>query len=106
MFDSASEFARELGVDKKTVINYIKQDKIHAYRYKNKKLYKIPENEKYKIKYLKKPYPKWQKQWTSAEENMLRYSPHLSSKELSDIIKRTAGSIRVHKCIMRKRGTL
>ena len=106
MFDSASEFARELGVDRKTVINYIKQGKIQAHRYKNKKLYKIPENEKNKIKYLKKPYPKWQKSWSEAEENMIRYSPYLNSKELSGVIKRTESSIRVHKCIMRKRGTL
>lgn len=106
MFNSASEFARELDVDRKTVISYINQGKIKAHRYKNKKLYKIPENEKFKIKYLKKPYPKWQKKWTIAEENMIRYSPYLSYKELSRILKRTVGSIKVHKCVMRKRGIL
>jgi len=106
MFDSASEFARELNVDKKTVVNYIKQGKIRAYKREGKKLYKIPEKEKLKIKALEKPYPKWQTPWTKVEENMIIYSSRLTNSELAKILGRTEGSLRVHKTVMRKRGTL
>lgn len=105
MFDSASEFAREVGVDTKTVITWIEKGKIKTLKRRGK-LYKIPEKESTKIKQLKKPYPKWQMPWSEAEENLIRYSTHLTDKELARILERSCGSLRVHKTIMRKKGIL
>ena len=106
MFDSASEFARELGVDTKTVISYIKKGEVKAHRAKNRKYYKIPERETNKIKKLRKPYEKWQTIWSKSEENLIIYSEHLQDKELAELLKRNINSVRIHKTIMRKKGLL
>lgn len=105
MFDSASEFAREVGVNRRTVINWIKQGKIKTFKRKGK-LYKIPEKEGKKIKHLKKSYRKCQMPWNIIEENLIRYSPHLKDKEIAELIARTPEAVRVHKTIMRKKGLI
>lgn len=108
MFKSAAEFARECGVDRSTVLRWIKLGKVKT---KNKAKpkgshYKIPESQAKLIKQLKKPYPKWQKCWSRAEENLILLSPHLKNKQIAEIIGRSYGSVRVHKTHMRRRGLL
>lgn len=106
MFDTAAELARELGVDKTTPIRWIKQGKIKARAGRiHKGHYRIPENQIQKCR--KKPYPKFSKNWTESEENLIRYEyDKIGPGKIAEIIGRSKNSVIIHKHFMKKRGTL
>lgn len=105
MYETAAELARELGVDKTTPIRWIRQGKIKARKHKHKTHYKIYENQ---IKLCKpKPYPKFSKNWSIAEENLIRYEyEKIGAEKIAKIIGRSVNSVRLHKHFMKKKGLL
>lgn len=100
MYDSASELARELKVDKGTIIRWIKEGKIKAKKHKFRKHYKIFEKiNKKSIKITR------QKTWTKQEDNLIVLD-NIDDKKLAKMTGRTVNAIRVHKTILRKKGIL
>lgn len=106
MFDSASELARELGVDTKTVINWIKAGKIKTVRSKSRKYkchYKIPENQLKKCP--QKDYEKQGKKLSKMELNLIIYDyERLGARRISEIIGRSKQSVITQRCLLKKKG--
>lgn len=105
MFDSASELARELKVDTKTVINWIEKGYIKTVFSKRRKYkcnYKIPEDQLKKCP--RKDYEKQGKKWSQAEINFIIYDyERLGPEKIAKIIGRSKRAVMIKKSIMRKR---
>lgn len=104
MFDSAAEFARETNYDVSTIIDYIQKGIIRAYKKKPRQHYKIPENQKKKLKLLKKSYPKYSKSYSDIEIRIIMNNKDLTNKIIAKMIGRTENSVKVKRCRMRKEG--
>lgn len=104
MFDSAAEFARECGVHRTTVVEWIKNGKLKAYKMREGKThYKLPEQNA-KIKNLRPPYPKYYKWYTETEIYILINNKHLSNSEMAKMLKRSENSVCIKRCRLRREG--
>lgn len=105
MFDSAAEYARECGVHRTTVVEWIKKGKIKACKRDGEhQPHKIPEKEKKKIKDLKAPYPKHYQRYTSSEIYIMVNNKHLTNQEMGKMLKRSENSVCIKRCRLRKEG--
>ena len=105
MFDSASELARELNVDTKTIINWVEKGYIKtvfAKRRKYKGNYKISENQLKNCP--RKDYKKQGKKWSQAELNFIIYDyERLGAERIAKIIGRSKNAVIVKRSILKKR---
>lgn len=88
-YHTAADFARLLGVDRSTVLR-------HATARKEGRTWRIDE-----IHYRKK-YPKFSKAYTEDEIEFIRSHPYWTAQEIAERIGRTACSVRIKKCRLKK----
>jgi predicted transcriptional regulator len=88
-YHTAADFARLLGVDRSTVLR-------HATARKEGRTWRIDE-----IHYRKK-YPKFSKAYTEDEIEFIRSHPYWTAQKIAERIGRTACSVRIKKCRLKK----
>ena len=109
MYNSAAEFAREIGVDPSTVRYWICRGRLRSYSGSCKKkrkpgqFHRIPEMSKKRLEQFKKPSPKWNKNY-SETEIMVLINAHEPDEVIARMIGRTVNSVRIKRCRLKKAG--
>ena len=102
MFDSAAEYAREAGLDPKTIRDYIQQGKIKGHRKGKGTHWRIDEKEKKHIPNIQPPYPKHYKHYTKAEIYIIESNMDKSNRTLARMLHRSKNSVKIKKCRLRR----
>ena len=112
-YSTAAAFAREVGYDESTVLDWIKAGKVKAYGRKSKpagahcKIYNYefrPSNIA-RIR-AQKPYPKHNKPYSDTEIIVLCMYRHLTARQLAEMIGRNKCSVKAMRRRLRRRGIL
>lgn len=105
--NSAQSLAREVGVHRTTVVEWIKRGKVKAMNHRKGRRWYIGESQftPSNIERLKKPYPKYSKPYSESELHVLRTSK-ADVNTIARILKRTPNAIRIKMYMMRKNGMM
>lgn len=103
---TAQDLARELNVDRGTIISRIEKGEVQALnRHRKGEPYRIPESEAKRFKKtFVRPYKKWRKRWTETEIYILLNNKDKTNKCLAEILGRNEKSIKIMKTRLRKKG--
>lgn len=102
--NTSTALARELGLDRSTVVKYINTGKIRAFKHIKGKWYRICEKEFIRANIYKKPYDKWSRNYTELEIYTILNNKGKSHEYIAKIINRNINSVKIKRCRMRKQG--
>ena len=112
-YSTAADYARLVGYDRTTVMDWIRAGKIKAFSRVGK-----PKNSHYRIcdyefapKKIaqiraQKPYLKYKKPYSNTEKYIIQNNDHLTAKQIAKMINRNPNSVRVKRSRMRREGRL
>lgn len=102
--NNAQSFAREVGVDRTTVVNWIKKGRIKAAKHKKGDWWYIGESQfkEENINRLKKPYPKYSIPYSEAEIFIIKNAQPKDINIVAKRLGRTPNAIRIKLHRMRK----
>jgi transposase len=105
--NSAQAFAREVGVHRTTVVEWIKKGRVKALPHKKGERWYIGEKQfgKDNVERLKKPYPKYSKPYSEAELHVIRNATE-DIKTVAKMLGRSPNAIKIKRHRMRKEGIL
>ena len=109
-YSTAAALAREIGYDRSTVADWIREGKIKAFSRARTTHYKIFDYEfkPANLKRLKqqKPYPKHKKPYSETEVYILRHCQSLTARQIATILCRNVTSVRVKRSRLRRKGVI
>lgn len=102
---TAEELAREVGIDRNTIITRIKSGQIKALHHKFGEKYRIPlkEAEKFKSNFVR-PYKRWYGRWTETEIYIIRNNKDKSNEYIANLLGRSKNAVSIIRCRLRKEG--
>jgi len=104
-YDSATELARDISKDTKTVIAMLNKGIFQVLKHRKQQRYRIRNITEQQIEDLKrKPYQNHYKRWSVAENYVLINFRDKPDKVLAKMLKRNENSIRIQRCKLKKHG--
>lgn len=104
-YDSAAEYARECGLDRTTIVQYIKEGILKAHKSPGRGgRYKLHVKANPHPSKLKKPYSKYSKAYSETEIYILLNNKGKPAKVVAKMIGRNANSVKIKRCRLRKHG--
>lgn len=98
-YQTLADFARRVGVDRTTVLAWVRSGKIKSRKKDNsKKRHRLNEELFYNVsaKHYKKPYPKYSTTWSETEIYVLRNWTG-TDEQLSEAIGRSINAVRIKR---------
>lgn len=99
-YQTLADFARRVGVDRTTVLAWVRSGKIQSRKKDNsKKRHKLNENlfYRYSAKKFAKPYPKYSTTWSETELYVLRNWTG-TDEQLAKAVGRSINAVRIKRC--------
>ena len=104
-YDSATELARDINKDTKTVIAMLNKGMIQALKHRKQQRYRIRNITEQQIRDMKyRPYQNHYKRWSAAENYILVNFRDKPDRVLANMLKRNENSIRIQRCKLKKCG--
>lgn len=99
-YQTLSDFARLVGVDRTTVLSWVRSGRLKSRKKDNsKKHHRLNEELFYNrsVKKYKKPYPKYSNTWSKTEIYILR-SWTGTDEQLAKAVGRSVNAVRIKRC--------
>jgi hypothetical protein len=102
--NNAQSLAREIGVHRTTVVDWIKKGHLKAAPHKKGRRWYIGEDwfRTSRVERLKKPYPKYSKPYSQAEIDTLLAFPDKSDAVLAKMLGRSENAIHIKRWRLRR----